>query len=82
MIKRCEIKKGAKMHLLQSGSKKYENCLFSLSYFCEVPNNPYHKLCFETKTFFQPALMYNEPPTNKQGIQTNAELFVIQNMVV
>ena len=26
--------------------------------------------------------MYDEPPTNKQGIQTNAELFVIQNMVV
>ena len=26
--------------------------------------------------------MYAEPPTNKQGIQTNAELFVIQNMVV
>ena len=23
--------------------------------------------------------MYDEPPTNKQGIQTNAELFVIQN---
>ena len=26
--------------------------------------------------------MYDEPPTNKQGIQTNVELFVIQNMVV
>ena len=26
--------------------------------------------------------MYDEPPTDKQGIQTNAELFVIQNMVV
>ena len=26
--------------------------------------------------------MYDEPPTNKQGIQTNAELFVIQNIVV
>ena len=26
--------------------------------------------------------MYDERPTNKQGIQTNAELFVIQNMVV
>ena len=26
--------------------------------------------------------MYDEPPTNKQGIQTNAELFVIQIMVV
>ena len=26
--------------------------------------------------------MYDEPPTNKQGIQTTAELFVIQNMVV
>ena len=26
--------------------------------------------------------MYDEPPTNKQGIQTNAEPFVIPNMVV
>ena len=26
--------------------------------------------------------MYDEPPTNKEGIQTNAELFVIQNIVV
>ena len=29
-----------------------------------------------------PLEMYDEPPTNKQEIQTNAELFVIQNMVV
>ena len=26
--------------------------------------------------------MYDEPSTNKQGMQTNAELFVIQNMLV
>ena len=26
--------------------------------------------------------MYDEPPTNKQGIQTKAELFVIQKIVV
>ena len=26
--------------------------------------------------------MYDEPTTNKQRIQTNAELFIIQNMVV
>ena len=70
MIKRCEIKKGAKMHLLQSGSKKYENCLFSLSYFCEVPNNPYHKLCFETKTFFQPALI-SIPPKSMNYTKNN-----------
>ena len=36
----------------------------------------------EIVTFIGIGFRASEPPTNKQGIQTNAELFVIQNMVV